>query len=437
MAFRKAAAAFALLLASMGTVTTAHAESGDIADRLRAVPGMTVTEQPSTLPGRRWFHLRYRQPVDHDRPDGAWFEQRVMLQHRAADRPMVFHTTGHTVPETMFETEPTTVLGANQLSMEYRYYPGSRPVPTDWSKATIRQGAADQHRLVVALKRIYRRKWIGTGGSKGGQASVAHRLYHPGDIDGTVAYVAPNNVDDDEDSAYDRFFQTVGDDPRCRTHVRALAREILERRAAMVGLLTADAAAHGWTFGLVGDIDRAFEHSVMDYEWGFWSYNDQSACASLPELDASDEELYRSFDRVLGFRFFSDQALTPYVSAFYQGAKETGWQTLSFPHLRPLLRYEREYRPGTYVPRDIPITYDGTAVREIDRYVRTRGHRLMFVNGGTDPVSAEPYRLGPGSRDSAVYTAPGVHHVFLGEVIGRLPRPQRDKAIADLRRWAR
>jgi hypothetical protein len=60
----------------------------------------------------------------------------------------------------------------------------------------------------------------------------------------------------------------------------------------------------------------------------------------------------------------------------------------------------------------------------------------MFVNGDNDPVSAEPYRLGPGTRDSAVYTAPGVKHVFLGEVIAQLPARQRDIATADLRRWA-
>ncbi|WP_345572926.1 hypothetical protein [Nonomuraea rosea] len=69
--------------------------------------------------------------------------------------------------------------------------------------------------------------------------------------------------------------------------------------------------------------------------------------------------------------------------------------------------------------------------------MRRSRSRLMFVNGGNDPMTAEPYRLGRGSRDSAVYTAPGVHHVFLGDVIAELPPQQKAKAIADLRRWAR
>ncbi|MFC4120411.1 S28 family serine protease [Nonomuraea zeae] len=435
---KQALAVLLVLVVSLaGPVPAARAGTADILDRLKAIPGMSAEERPSTIAGQRWFWLRYRQPIDHRDPGQGWFEQRVMLQHRSLDRPMVFHLTGHSVWETMFESEPAKLLTANQLSMEYRYYPGSRPVPADWTKDTLWQGANDQHRLVVALKGIYRRKWIGTGGSKGGQASVVHRRYFPGDVAGTVAYVAPNNVDDADDSAYDRFFETVGSDPSCRVHVRALQREILERRPAMLRLLAAEAAAKGWTFGLVGDIDRAFEHSVMEYQTGFWSYNRESECASLPPLDAPDEVLYQSFDRVLGFRFFTDQALEPFVSVFYQAGTETGWPTPSFPHLRPLLRYEDSYQPRAYVPRDLPMTLDQSVLRDVDRWVRAQGSRLMFVNGGNDPVTAEPYRLGPGSRDSAVYTAPGVHHVFLGDVIAELPPQQRDRAIADLRRWAR
>ncbi|MGW4796609.1 aminopeptidase [Nonomuraea sp. NPDC004297] len=422
------------LLAAVGG--PARASDGDVLDRLRAVPGMSAEERPSSIAGQRWFWLRYRQPVDHRDPGRGWFEQRIMLQHRSYDRPMVFHLTGHNVPETMFRTEPATILDANQLSMEYRFYPGSRPEPPDWSTDTLWQGANDQHRIVVALKRVYPRNWIGTGGSKGGQASVVHRRFFPGDVAGTVAYVAPNNIDDHDDSAYDRFLETVGADPACRAHVRGLQREILERRPAMLRLLAAEAAREGWTFDVVGDIDRAFEHSVMDYEFGFWQYDTEAGCADLPPLDASDEALYGSFDRVLGFRFFTDQALEPFVSVFYQAGTETGWPTPSFAHLRPLLRHQDSYGPRSWVPRELPMTLDQSVLRDVDRWVRLQGSRLMFVNGANDPVTAEPYRLGPGSRDSAVYTAPGVHHVFLGEVIGRLPTGERDRAVADLRRWA-
>ncbi|MWK37283.1 aminopeptidase [Actinomadura sp. J1-007] len=414
-----------------GTVRGAE----DIADQLKAIPGMAVTEKPSSLPGYRWFWLRYRQPVDHRRPDGQWFEQRIMLQHAAADRPMVLYTSGYGTPETMFKAEPTALVNGNQISVEYRYFSPSRPEPARWSKDTIWQAATDEHRIVGALKRIYRARWISTGASKGGMTAVYHKRFYPRDVDGSVVYVAPNDVRNDDDRAYDRFFATVGSDPGCRAHVKALAREILKRRPAMLARVKADAAKNGWTYSILRTPDRAFENSVMDYEWGFWQYKLQSDCASLPKTDASDDDLYRSLDEVSGVSFYTDQGLKDYVPYYYQAGTQLGWAKPQFTHLRPLLRYESSYQPRTYVPRSIPMRFDGgRAMRDIDSWVRTKGNHMLFLYGANDPWGAEPFRLGRGTRDSAVYTAPGMNHS--GRMIEKLAAGDRAKATQSVLRWA-
>ena len=56
-------------------------------------------------------------------------------------------------------------------------------------------------------------------------ASAAPALV--GDVDGTIAYVAPNNVDDRDDRAYDAFLARVGTDPSCRERLNALQQEAL------------------------------------------------------------------------------------------------------------------------------------------------------------------------------------------------------------------
>ncbi|MEU6039123.1 S28 family serine protease [Actinomadura sp. NPDC047616] len=413
----------------------ARTATADIGERLRAIPGMKVEERASTLPGYRWFWLTYRQPVDHRRPHGQWFEQRVLLQHKSEDRPMVLYTSGYNTPETMFRSEPTALVDGNQISLEHRYFTPSRPEPADWSKDTIWQAATDEHRLITALKKIYTGRWISTGGSKGGMTAVYHKRFYPKDVDGSVVYVAPNDHDNDDDSAYDRFFATVGTDAQCRTHVKNLAREILKRRPAMLERFKADAAKNGWTFDILRSPDRAFENSVMDYEWGFWQYHLQSDCASLPALDASDDALYQSLDAIAGISFYTDQGLAPYVPYYYQAGTQLGWPTPQFRHLRPLLRYEDSYQPRTYVPRDIRMRYDGgRAMRDIDRWVRGNAEHMMFVYGENDPWGSKPFRLGRGSRDSAVYVASGMNHS--GRLIDRLPAEQRAKAVADLLRWA-
>lgn len=434
--------AMALLLAAgmTGAGATAAqarptARSGDIADELKAIPGMTVTEKTSTLPGFRWFWLTYRQPVDHTKPEGQWFEQRIMLEHKSADRPMVLYTSGYRTPEVMFATEPMALTDGNQISVEYRYFTPSRPEPADWTKDTIWQAATDEHRIIGALKNIYKAKWISTGASKGGMTAVYHKRFYPSDVDGSVVYVAPNDVDNDDDTAYDTFFQTVGTDPECRAHVKALAREFLERRPAMLSRFEADAAKNGWTFDILQTTDRAFENSVMDYEWGFWQYKLQSDCGTLPATNASDDEIYATLDTISGLSFYTDQGLAPYIPYYYQAGTQLGWPTPQFTHLRPLLRYESSYVPRTYVPRDIQMQFDGgEAIPDVDRWVREHGEHMLFLYAGNDPWGSERFRLGDGSSDSAVYTAPGMNHS--GQLIYELPADQQAKAAADVLRWA-
>ncbi|MDL4819411.1 S28 family serine protease [Actinomadura opuntiae] len=440
--------AIALLLAAgmAGTGATAAqaaapataaraAQPDDVLARLKAIPGMQVTEKTSTIPGYRWFWLEYRQPVDHRNPRGQWFEQRIMLQHKAADRPMVLYTSGYDTPETMFTAEPTALVDGNQISVEYRYFTPSRPEPADWKKDTIWQAATDEHRIIGALKTIYKGKWISTGASKGGMTAVYHKRFYPRDVDGSVVYVAPNDVNNNDDSAYDKFFQTVGTDPECRAHVKALAREFLKRRPAMLKRFTAAAAENGWTFKILRTPDRAFENSVMDYEWGFWQYHLQSDCASLPAVNASDDAIYKTLDDISGLSFYTDQGLAPYIPYYYQAGTQLGWPSPKFKSLRPLLRYESSYQPRTYVPRDIPMRFDhGRAMHDIDGWVRWHADHMLFLYGQNDPWGAEPFRLGRGSRDSAVYVAPGMNHS--GRLIAKLPADEQAKAKADVLRWA-
>lgn len=431
-----ATAAQAAGTAQAGTAKAGAAQAGDILAQLKAIPGMQVTEKPSTLPGYRWFWLEYRQPVDHRNPRGQWFEQRIMLQHKSADRPMVLYTSGYNTPETMFTSEPTALVDGNQISVEYRYFTPSRPEPTDWKKDTIWQAATDEHRLIGALKTLYQGKWISTGASKGGMTAVYHKRFYPQDVDGSVVYVAPNDVNNNDDRAYDKFFQTVGTDPECRANVKALARKFLERRTEMLKRFKAAADENGWTFDILRTQDRAFENSVMDYEWGFWQYSLQSACASLPKAEsATDDQLYETLDNISGLSFYSDQGLAPYIPYYYQAGTQLGWPTPKFKHLRPLLRYEDSYQPRTYVPRDISMRFDnGRAMRDIDRWVRGNASHMLFLYGANDPWGSEPFRLGRGSRDSAVYVAPGMNHS--GRLIAKLPSDQQTKAISDVKRWA-
>jgi hypothetical protein len=71
-------------------------------------------------------------------------------------------------------------------------------------------------------------------------------------------------------------------------------------------------------------------------------------------------------------------------------------------------------------------------MRDIDRWVRRHGSRLLFVYGENDPWSAEPFTLGRGTRDSAVYYQTGGNH---GSSIAGLDADDAAAATRRLARW--
>jgi hypothetical protein len=440
---RKVSGLLLSVLLLMGLISSAasaqaspSATEGDILARLKAIPGIKVLAERPTNPGYRYFLLSYRQPVDHRHPERGSFDQRFTLLHKAVDRPMVLYTTGYNLNDLpTFRSEPAQLIDGNQISVEQRFFTPSRPEPADWSKLNIWQAATDHHRLVTALKKIYSEKWISTGASKGGMTSVYHSRFYPQDVDGVVAYVAPNDADNKEDSAYDRFFQTVGTDPQCRQRLKGLAAESLKRRPAMLAKYEAAAAEQGLTFGNLKTADRAFEASVLDLEWGFWQYSLQSACANVPDpKTVTTDKLYDFVDQISGFSFYSDQGLAPYIPYYYQAGTQLGWPYPKFENLRGLAKYPGLYQPRAFVPAELSMRFDPSVMRDVDHWVRDHGRHLMFLYGGNDPWGAEPFRLGRGSRDSHWYEVAGLNHN--GRLIGFLPQTERAEATSALQRWA-
>jgi len=413
------------------SVPAVAAPAVDIADRLRAVPGLTVVESPTPPAGYRFFLLTITQPVDHRAPRGATFEQRFQLLHRDTARPMVLHTTGYNMPATAFRSEPTRLVDGNQISVEQRFFSPSRPSPADWDDLDIWQAATDHHRIVAALEPVYSAKWISTGASKGGMTSVYHRRFYPSDVDGVVAYVAPNDRLNDLDSAYDRFFDTVGT-PECRAKLDDVQREALLRRPEMLARYQAAADAGGWTFDQVlGSIDKAYEMTVLDTVWAFWQYSTVADCASVPARTATTDELYAFIDGVAGFSFYTDQGVTPYSPYYYQAATQLGWPSLRFEHLRGLTHYRDFYQANSNLPPSLRSRHNPLPMLDVDAWVRTRASEMLFVYGANDPWGAEPFH--PSRRDSYSYTAPGANH---GANIAALSPADRDASTAALLRWA-
>ncbi|MEW2612418.1 S28 family serine protease [Streptomyces sp. NPDC047880] len=403
----------------------------DVADALRALPGLRlIEERHDAEPGYRHFVLGLRQPVDHTNPAAGTFEQRLTLLHTAADRPIVLFSTGYHAVLTPRRTEAAVLLGANQLQVEHRYFGTSRPAEPGYTHLTVRQAADDHHRAVRLFRRLYPGAWISTGSSKGGMAAVYHRRFHPHDVNGTLVHSAPNNVDDRDDSAYLRFLATVGT-PAAREALEAVQRAILLRRAELAARYEAWAAATGDTFRLVGSADKALEIAVLRVPFMFWQRGTPADVAAIPRPGAPDGELYTWLDDTTGLALYADTSARNYIPYWYQIGTQLGYGGLPTAHLADLLRHPGATEARSFVPRDVPLRFDRAAMPDIDRWVRRRGSRLLFVNGTQDPAVAEHFR--PGGPDSRLLWVPGGNH---GADLADLRPADRAWAEDALVRWA-
>lgn len=405
----------------------------DIVDQLKKVKGLTIVkEEAPPAAGFRFFKLTFKQPVDHDRPSKGTFEQRFQLLHRDTSRPMILHTTGYNMPEQAFRSEPARLVDGNQISVEQRFFEPSRPQPADWRKLTIEQAAADHHTIVKALKKVYSEKWISTGASKGGMTSVYHRRFHPDDVDAVVAYVAPNDVHNRSDRAYDRFFDRVGTDGSCQDSLETLQKEALKRRTELVQRYEEYAEAEGLHFDRVfKSADKAFEMTVLDTAWAFWQYSGEADCAGVPGKDASTDEIWTFIDTVAGFSFYADEGILPYSPYYYQAATQLGWPSLKFKHLKGLTKYPNLYQANSSLPPELQSRHDPRPMIDVDRWVKRKSSEMLFVYGQNDPWGAEPFF--DSGRDSYTYTAPGANH---GANIAALDADDEAAATAALQRWA-
>lgn len=126
--------------------------------------------------------------------------------------------------------ELTTLLNANQVSVEHRYFGESIPdiyktdkkEILDYAYLNLKQVSADLHHISTLLKNIYKKNWVSTGRSKGGVTTMFYRYFYPNDMDASVQYVGPINQAFDE-PRFGPFFNTVGTQS-CRDKVNAFQR---------------------------------------------------------------------------------------------------------------------------------------------------------------------------------------------------------------------
>jgi hypothetical protein len=365
----------------------------DILEKIKTLEGVSVTEIAPQNGYPREFQLDITQPVDHNNPNGPKFTQRAYLSHVDETMPMVFAPNGYrSGPKS--SQEIAGILKTNCLHVTHRFFFDSRPDPLDWQYLTIKQAADDHHRIVTLFKKIYKGKWISSGGSKSGLTSLFHKRYYPYDVDATIAYVAPFTFGP-KDARFPGYLSQIGESG-CFEKLKNVQIYVLKHRAEILPLIEDYIEASGTTYSM--DTELLLELNIMDYPFLFWQYYDFS-CSSIPDtISSSTLEIFRHYTSIAPISSFSDNNIVYFEPYVYQAITELGAPAYQTDYLKPYLRKIDPDAPGNpnyelVAPKSVTFNFNYTTLAEIYSWLRTHSDNIIYIYGKNDPWSAGAIEL--------------------------------------------
>lgn len=423
---------FCTLVALVAVATCVSVHATDLTDRLNTLSAVSGVKTLQSTDGLEKLVCFVNQQLDwKDEAEGS-FSQRVIIKHRGFDRPTVMVTEGYGAAYALhpgYQEELSTLLEANLVFVEHRYFLESTPQPCDWSHLTVENSAGDYHHIRNLLREVYPGKWFTTGISKGGQTTMFYRTFYPNDVDGSVSYVAPLNKSL-EDGRHEPFINQAGTAEE-RARIQEFQMETLKRRATLELMFADYCSRKGYTFRV--PVSEIFDLAVLEYSFAFWQWGDD--LAQIPALTATDSTYYKHLIDKCEPSYFAQQ--TPYTSFNVQAMRELGYygydtapfeEYLSIPHAEGYMRRVMIPDSLTY------IEFDGNLYERVNTFLRENDLPMMFIYGEYDPWSATGVTWLNDKKHIRVFVEPGGSHKAR---IGTMPEATQKEIKKILKRWTK
>ncbi|MFK5856546.1 MAG: S28 family serine protease [Bacteroidota bacterium] len=378
----------AQLLLFVVSISVSLSQSKLIENKLFELPDVIFKEISSYEKDATAYELKIKQPIDHTNPDKGFFYQRAFLSHKGFENPTVLVTEGYTCVGN-WPTEVTSLINANQLAVEHRYFGESMPDTVNYNYLNLEQATADLHHINQLFRGIYKNAWVSTGISKGGATSIYYKYFYPDDVDVSIPYVAPINVEFEDQRIYD-FLDTIGSS-ECRDKIYLLQIRWLKNRSEILPLLKFYSMGAKLKFNYLA-LEEAFEYAVLEYPFSFfqWGYD----CDDIPTDNASVRTIVDYLINVSGFDLFSDRSIEAFGSHYYQSAHQMGYYGYEVDKFDGLLKsISADANPhATFLPNKMTVEFDGSLLDDINSWIYENGHDIIYIYGAKDTWSASAVR---------------------------------------------
>lgn len=414
-----------LFILSLGLSNVSQAKSKSLEDKLKQIPNATVQKIVGDTTFADYFELYFTQPLDHENPDAGTFQQRVLLGHHSFDQAMVVEIEGYQIWSEK-AGELSKLLHANQLTIEHRYFKNSMPDSLDWQYLNIKQAATDQHVIIQALKKIYNKKWITTGISKGGQTTMYHRYFYPNDVDVSVPYVAPLNLAREDKRIHEHLASIGKKETRDKIYQFQLA--CLKNKDKLIPLAAAHAKEKKYSFSM--GLEKALDLSILEYPFAYWQWG-AITFYNIPDKNASADELFKHLIKVSGMDFFDEISLKPTLAFYHQALSEIGMYSYEIEPFKEYLSYPSNLTFDHVFPNEAIREFDVSSMVKVNKWLQSDAKKMLFIYGEYDTWSATAVDLKGNNKCKKFVNPEGSHKTR----IKSFPEEMQKEIVSTLEEW--
>jgi len=406
--------------------------SQELANRIKQLPDIISVEKMEPNPFfTEALIIMVRQPLDHLHPELGSFPQRVILSNLGIEDPVVFITEGYGGDygaNSKYLNELCPLLKANQLFVEHRFFGKSAPDSIDWKFLTVENAAADHHHIVALFKPLYRKKWISTGISKGGETVLYHRALYPTDVDISVPYVAPLNFSTEE-KRHDDFIRHKAGTASQRRMVEECQLELLKRKKNLMPLFRNLCKEKKYVFR--ASESTIYDYCVLEFAFSFWQWG--RPVKDIPGTAATDQELFNYLVKICSPDYFDIESGKPTFPFFVQALKQLGYYGYNPKPFHRLMELKdtHGYIQKLFMPEKTELSYDPAMSLLVKEYLKKDAQKILLIYGGSDPWTASAAKTRGNKKIVRIIQPGGSHRTR----IGTLPEYQRRKVMKTLDEW--
>lgn len=378
----------------------------------------------------------FEVPLDWNNINGEKLLQRVVIDARSFDMPTVVELQGYTIGDKYindgYVRELPTLIDSNFVVIEHRFFGESSyenanyDEASGWEQLTVKNAARDHNFIIGELKKVFTKKWIATGHSKGGYITNCLACLYPETCDVYLPFVAPC-LSQFDTRPYEFIHTEAGDSTYGKQQAKVVRDNILkyqvfcyEHKNEIIPILYSEKYCPSTSLFREGlTHENLFDLNMLDFSYGFWQYGytdikEINDFLSLPEDNETnlnnkiDEAVRIITDGAFGITSVSYNVKEfPY---FINALREMGNYKYDFSYVKQMAESlgkditisvpegkEIEYGLKAFLTEDQinKITYDTTMYNTLNNWIKdeTLQTKIIMINGQEDPWYAGAINL--------------------------------------------